>query len=424
MMNLLPKAYIHRTLFRVLLYTVLFLSVISCDRQERNSDESLDVSVIIDMSAPDMVSNFEIGLTHTHGGWEDGHPDAVARVKGLLEEAKIRYQNTHIMGWGVGNPQPAPDEYSWSSLDSRMDLIRSMNGTIPVITFCTAPGWMKTGGEDWDMEDGVAEEHVEDFANLCREIALRYPDVKYFQVWNEFKGYRAEGGSKQIERFTTMYNAVYDAVKSARPDAKIGGPYMPKGGSDVSDVHRKDVEYWLENSKGADFFTFDGWLEGWPPGGHTEEWMMSRTDFFGRLTDQFQELTNLPMWISEYYAGRNDSEEFTAANHASTYYHSLKSGARMALLWDGGGLGALFSDTETADGGQPTMHLSVVKIFNEHFGPGTQLYKAELSSDDLEVLASREKILLINKSPEAVSVDLDGQELSLQGYEVRVVDTP
>lgn len=423
MMNFLPKTYIRRILFPA----ILIVSIIGCGPQEKAVDELPDVTVTVDLSAPDMVSNFEIGLTHTHGGWEDGYPDAVARVKGLLEEAKIRYQNTHIMGWGVGNPEPAPDEYSWSSLDSRMDLIRSMDGTIPVITFCTAPGWMKTGGEDWDMEDRVADEHVEDFADLCQAVALRYSDVEYFQVWNEFKGYRSwenDIETKDIERFTEMYNAVYDAVKSVRPDVKIGGPYMPKGGSDVSDSHRKDVEYWLENSHGADFFTFDGWLEGWPPGGHTEEWMMSRTGFFGGLTDQFQELTDLPMWISEYYAGRSDNPEFTAANHASTYYHSLKSGTRMALLWDGGGLGALFSDTETADGGQPMPHIYVVKAFHEHFGPGTQLYKTQSSSDDLEVLASQEKILLINKRPDAVSVSLNGTEFSLQGYEVRTVNTP
>ncbi len=79
------------------------------------------------------------------------------------------------------------------------------------------------------MEERVADEHVRDFANLCRAVAQHYPQVEYFQIWNEFKGYWAKGGW-DVERFTLMYNAVYDAVKAVRPDAQIGGPYLSLGG--------------------------------------------------------------------------------------------------------------------------------------------------------------------------------------------------
>ncbi|MBI4661878.1 MAG: hypothetical protein HY735_23910 [Verrucomicrobia bacterium] len=382
-----------------------------------------DVTVTFDRHAPSGVSKLEIGITHTHGMWENGHPEAVARVKRLLEDAKLRCQNQHLMGWGANNPQPAPGVYNWASLDKRMDLIRSLTNSMPVLTFCSAPGWMKTSGKDWNMEDRVAEEHVEDFAALCRAAAARYADVAYFQVWNEFKGYRSRGG-RDVERFTALYNAVYDAVKAARPDAKIGGPYLPMGGRDLSIADREVIQYWLQHSRGADFFMFDGWLEGWPPGGKPEQWMMGRTRFFGNLADQFQTMTNLPMWVSEFYGGRSENPQFTAANHASCYYHALKSGTRLVLLWDGAGLGQLFSRTGTAEGGQPTPHYFVVKAFNRHFGPGTQLFKTVSSSDEVEVLAAREKILLINKRPDAVVLRLGGQELSLAGYEVRLLDTP
>lgn len=415
--------------FLPLVMNVLMLPlIIGCNQKEqihKDEDNIPVVTVTVDLSSPDIISNFSIGITHTNYMWENGKTSAVALVKKLLEEGGIHYQNEHIMGWGADNPEPTPGNFSWTSLDKRMNLIRSISGTIPIITFCSAPGWMKVKGTDWNMEDRVADEHVADFALLCQKVALRYPDVKYFQVWNEFKGYRSWVGSvetKDYLSFLKMYNAVYDSVKAVRPDAKIGGPYMPMGGNAISESDKMVVDYWLKNCAGADFFTYDGWLEGWPPGGKTEEWMMGRTSYFGDLTKQFSAMTNLPVWISEYYAGSNSSPEFTAINHASTYYHSLISGSHMALLWDPFSYGKLFSKTDVETGGQPTPNYFVVKIFNTYFGPGTQLYMVSSSSADIEVLASREKILLINKRPAAVSVMLNGKPVSLAKYEVKLVD--
>jgi outer membrane protein assembly factor BamB len=382
-----------------------------------------EVTVTIDYHNPSVVSQLEIGVTHTQAMWENGHPDAVARVKKLLEDAGIRYQNLHIMGWGANNPEPSSGVYSWSSLDRRLDLIRSMANTIPVITFCTAPGWMKASGRDWNMEERVADEHVQDFADLCRAVALRYRDVEYFQIWNEFKGYWIKGG-RDVERFTVLYNAVYDAVQAARPDAKIGGPYLSMGGRSLSANDRQVLDYWCRHGRGCDFLTFDGWLEGWPPGGKTEDWMMSRTRFFGDLVKEFRAMMERPVWISEFYGGRSKDPQFTAANHASCYYHALQSGARLALLWDGVGLGQLFTRTQTAEGGRPTPHYAVVQALNQYFGPGTQLYQTKSSSDDIEALASRAKIMLINKRPESVTVRLEGKEVSFEGYGVRVLDAP
>jgi hypothetical protein len=384
-----------------------------------------DVSVTVDWSTPEIISNFEIGLTHVHNQWDRGHPEAVARVKSLLGKG-IRFHNQHITHWGVDeNLMPGPGKYEWSSLDHRMELIRSIDNSVPVITFCGAPAWMKDHDPKakWQVEVRVRDENVPDFAALCQKVALRYPQVEYFQIWNEFKGYWIPGG-RDVERFTVLYNAVYDAVKVARPNVKIGGPYLSMGGRSLSVNDRQVMDYWRQHSRGADFLTFDGWLEGWPPGGKTEDWMMGRTQFFGDLGKEFQTMIERPVWISEFYGGRSKNPQFTAANHASCYLHALQSGARLALLWDGVGLGQLFTRTETADGGQPTPHYSAVQAFNRHFGPGTQLYKTQSSSDDLEVLASRAKILLINKRPGAVRVRLEGKELTLAGYEVRVLDTP
>jgi hypothetical protein len=369
-----------------------------------------DVSVTIDLSTPDVISRFEMGITYTQSNWERGNSTAVARAKALLEEAAVRFHNTHIMGWGVGSPEPSPGSYSWGGLDDRIDFILSVENVIPIITLCTAPGWMKTSGDDWAMNDRVANEYNDEFAELCAAVAQRYTEVDYFQVWNEIKGYW-----DYHDDFVTMYNVVYDAVKEARPDAQLGGPYS----------HSDIVDNWLQNNSGAEFINFDTWVEGWPPGGRTEEYQMERTTLFGDIAQEFRAKTDLPIWVSEYYAGgfESDNWDFICANHASCYYHSLRSTTRLGLLWNPEHY--LFSNTESSDGGRSTPLYDIVKTFNLYFGPGTQTYSTNSSSPDVEALASREYTLLINKLPVATTVNVNGEQtFNLDGYEVLLIDTP
>jgi hypothetical protein len=403
-----------------------------------------DVTVTVDLANPILVSKFQIGVTHTHYFWEDGHPTAVANARSLLVNGGVRYQNQHIMGWGANNPEPSPGVYSWTSLDDRIALILSMANTIPVITFCTAPGWMKTSGQDWNMDDRVADSHVDDFAALCATIAERYPAVNYFQVWNEFKGYWSSSlNNWDYVRYTTLYNAVYDAVKAVRPDAQLGGPYLcirgdgaitlgRSGTNTHSPIDSRDwdvLDYWMANKHGADFICFDRWLIDWHDGNYyTEAEEMLLTHFFGNVVGQLRAETNLPIWISEFYGGMDGDANFIAANHASCYYHCLLNDANLALVWNpeqGEIDNYLFTDTATSSGGQPTPHYYVVKAFNDYFGPGTQIYQATSSSpNEVEALASLDKTMLINKTSSALTVSLDGNDVSLAGYEVRVLDTP
>lgn len=151
---------------------------------------------------------------------------------------------------------------------------------------------------------------------------------------------------------------------------------------------------------------------------------MASTDYFGKIAGQFRSRTNLPIWISEFYAGWSSNPQFTAANHASCYLHALESGVSVVLLWDPElqQWNYLFTSTKTADGGRPSPHYEVVKIFNNNFGPGTNLYKTTSSSPDIEVLASAAKTLLINKQNANIIVRLNGYKVPLSPYEVRLVD--
>ena len=392
------------------------------------------IIVRVDRSATDGVSHFSIGVTHTGPKWEDGDPQAVVRAEELLARG-VKYQNQHLMNWGTADPEPKPGVFNWGSLDKRIALIRSMQG-IPVITLCSAPGWMNTSGQDRARQTGpytwadarVADDHVTDFAELSKQAALRHLDVKHFQIWNEYKGYWDKAtGNWDYKKFTDFYNAVYDAVKSVRPDAQVGGPYYPFNG-DPTPKAWKVIDYWLKHKHGADFVCFDGWVAGYPPTSASgeEAQKMRSTDYFGRIADEFRARTNLPIWISEFYGGWSGNPQFTAANHASCYLHALRRGVSVVLLWDAElqKWNYLFTSTKTADGGKPSPHYEVVKTFNDNFGPGVQLYKATSSSPDVEVLASATKMLLINKRNTTVTLAVDGRQVLLTPYEVRLVDGP
>jgi ABC-type cobalt transport system substrate-binding protein len=400
-----------------------------------------DVTVAIDLSKPLITSTFHAGVTHTHGFWEYGNQTAVERARTLLING-ISVQNQHIMGWGAGNPEPQAGAYQWNDLDHRVDLMRSIE-TPMIITFCTAPGWMK-GTDDWAMEEEVEDDHVDAFAELCAAIANRYPDVQYFQVWNEMKGYWSTAlNNWDYIRYTALYNAVYDAVKAARTDAKIGGPYLViqgdggaelgKSGQDTfAPIGSRDwtvINYWLQNKHGADFFCFDyGLIDYHDPNQYSKSEKMQLTHHFGRILQQIREKTDLPIVISEFYGGSDETDlQFTAANHASCYYHAIINNAFLGLVWNpqqGEIENYLFSDTQTADGGQPTPHYAVVKAINNYFSQGTQLYQTTTSSGDIDVLASADKTLLINKTETMLTVQINGETTTLNRYQVKVIDTP
>lgn len=391
------------------------------------------VIVKVDRSIPVGTSHFRIGVTFTGRRWTNGEPKAVQRAKDLLANG-LNLMNQHITIFGVGDPEPRPGVYDWRSLDKRMALIRSMHGT-PVITLCCAPGWMNSIGQTSPRRTGpyswavgrVTSNHIKDYAELCKKVALRYPDVKYFQVWNEFKGYWDKSTNYwEYKKYTNFYNAVYDAVKSVRPDAKLGGPYYPFDHPKAKDWIA--IDYWLKHKRGAQFVCFDGWIDGYPPtrSRKLEARKMTLTDYFGKIADQFRARTNLPIWISEFYGGWSSNPQFTAANNASCYLHALLSGVSVALLWGPANQkwNYLFTSTKTADGGRPSPHYRVVKIFNTDFGPGTRLYKATSSSPDIEVLASATRTLLINKLDANVTVRLNGYKLTMTPYAVRLVSSP
>ena len=409
-----------------------------------------DVSVSVDLNRPLLTSRFELGATYMHytlDSW--GNAAAVANGKGVLGAA-VRYHNQHIMGFGADNPEPSPGVYNWGSLDARMQTIRSMGGT-PVFTLCCAPTWMVdpswTAGTDWSkLEWAPLPQRYTDFANLARQVALRYPDVKYFQVWNEFKGLWSPGlNNWDYIAYTRLYNLVYDAVKSANPSAQVGGPYLVIEGTcsgpsawwascPITARNNTVLDYWLAHKHGADFIAVDRKTQdGHDPSRYTPAQLLAFTQTFHSVTQQLRAKTSLPVWWSENYFVGSSNWTYQAAGMASMLFQEVSAGASVSLLWEpqappgnpyGGNNENLFSNTLVAGGGQPYPTAQVYRDFHQYFGPGTQLYAATSSSPFIEVLASAQKTMLINLQPDAVQASVNGVPVALSGYQVMAMITP
>jgi hypothetical protein len=401
--------------------------------------------VFVDRAQPAGQSHLDVGLTYSKSTG-DSRADQSERSAPFTG---VKYHNIHIMGFGADNPEPAPGIYDWASLDARINQARSAGGT-PVITLCCAPTWMVDSGwkvgTDWSkLEAAPLPQHVDDFARLASTVARRYPDVRYFQVWNEFKGMWDDHAQNwDSVRYTILYNRVYDAIKAVSPDAKIGGPYLSIEGTGSSDSdwwsarpitsrNQQVLAHWLTHKHGADFIALDRAVVD-----HHDGTVYSNAEYF-EFTKQFasvvaqvRAMTELPIWWSETFFVESRDVALEAAGNASILYHALTSGASAALLWDpepepnpAVGMASEMVTRRAAvrpRSGQ-TMY-DAYGLFHRHFPSHTPLYRATASDAHVLVLASATATLLINQTERnlQVSVNGDSQSVELPRYGVRVLD--
>ncbi|MFJ9041341.1 xylan 1,4-beta-xylosidase [Streptomyces sp. NPDC102406] len=399
------------------------------------------------------------GFTHTEHSADEGSAAATERVEKLLGDRTLP-QNEAIMGWGADNPEPVKGRYDFDALDSRMEFIRR-SGSTPVITLCCAPDWMKggtpgAGTTDWSRESLEAApypEHYQDFANLAATVAKRYPDVRHFIVWNEFKGFwNDERGRWDYEGYTKLYNLVHKALKEVDKDIRVGGPYLvmdslsPKQDDGASDavegawgrMDQRIVDaftYWNKNKAGADFVVVDG-------SSYTNDDEMLPDEF--RATDKFTDVGGwlrertggLPLWWAEYYVEPADSDDdrkgwsepHRVAVQAAGLMAMAKGGATSGFYWNpetqrgDGCAGCLWRPTDRASGGRPLPMFGLLARFDEEFGPGTRFRGVDVAADDrpnVRVLADDKAVLVVNTLDRAISAEIDGERFQMRGYEVK-----
>jgi hypothetical protein len=381
----------------------------------------VSTSNITILKAPAATSHFMPGVTFTQ---LDTNLDS-QREQQLLASS-VGYVNTFIYGWGPDNPEPSAGQYDWSTLDQRMNIMRNISNlsggrTQLMISLCCAPDWMKS---DMNIDSAPNPQNYADFAELARQVVLRYTDVKYFQVWNELKGF------DNTSEYMQLYNAVYDAVKAARPDALVGGPYVGIGPNDIPDAV---TAQWLASKHGGDFVVVDG---GFDSQSAPDDFSDAQfyLDYASWLRQQPHGGATLPFGWAEWYPGTTqawgDAQHFNATM-ANALIDTLMSGASYALMWGAeGGVTGVYKEGDgqqmtPIDNGRPTAWYQTLKDFSDFFGPGTQLLAVKDSRQKpLTVLASARKTMLVNRLANTQSLTVNGHRVILKPYQVLLINTP
>ncbi|MHA5051664.1 GH39 family glycosyl hydrolase [Streptomyces sp. SD15] len=399
------------------------------------------------------------GFTHTQFSADTGNDTATERVQGLLEQQSLP-QIQHIMGWGAGNPEPSKGRYDFSEMDSRVDFVRRSGGT-PVVTLCCSPDWMKGGksGADntnWSqaaLETAPDPAHFKDFAALAATVAKRYPDVRHFVVWNEFKGFWNDAeGRWDYEGYTKLYNLVYKALKKVNEDIMVGGPYLVMDSVDPRQQHDASTtvkgtwgamdqrvldafDYWNTHKAGADFVVVDG-------SSYTKDDDLlpdefAATDKFTAVGEWVRARTHdLPLWWAEYYvepADGNDerkgwSETHRGAVQAAGLIAMARGGATSGFYWNpekekGSDCpGCLWTPTDGAGGGTALPMLDLLSRFSAEFPPGTTYKTVSVAPDDapdVRVLATDRTVLVVNTLDRSLSAEVDGKRFDMKAYDVK-----
>lgn len=451
-----------------------------------------DVRVAIDRSSPAGRSQFLPGITHVDNALDypsgNNNLAAIDHVKSLLGTG-VSVQNTPIMGWGLPDPWPdpsAPEPDNWAALDARMQFIVSAGG-VPVITLCEAPWWMKgqlqrdgatrvlTQADEWSnraFSSRILDDKMDMWLHLVQRVAERYMvapyNVRYFQVWNELKGYYDPitndydyktnagnpSGSYATHGYTFMYNRVYnrlmtvaDSLGISRGDVKVGGPYpvmdtwssaqqsnpstITKAYGTFDQRPLDVVMYWLQHKAGAAFISVDADITNKDSINIANAFTAS--DKFADVVRWIRSLNSsvypgaatLPIWLAEWYARPySDWADNSHSSAIKTYamMEFLKAGGAVALAWGGTDEGRagprLWTDTVQGGGTALPFYYSY-RDFKEYFSPGVQLYQTTVSPAGLvDAVASASTVMLVNKTPTAVVASVDGKIVSLAPYQV------
>lgn len=463
------------------------------ESQSQKTQQANQLLVTVNSSCLIGVSQYTPGMTHVDTTLiypaNATQEKVVSNVKALIK-GTIKYQNTHIMGWGMPDPWPNPTDRAptqWAALDLRMQLAVA-TGSQVVISLDEAPWWMKgelqdngsthplTAAEEWasvTYRSRILDNKMDAWLRLVESVARRYMvppyNARYFQVWNEMKGYSnplinnydytdSPGNPKgpyATHGYTYMYNRVYqrlmDVARSLHiptSSVMVGGPYVfvdlwsskdkhnasdivgPFGAADQRSLDT--IQYWMQHKIGAGFITFDSSVEDRDTGKVLADPCAS-AEVFGYITSWIRSLDpafypgsrTLPIWLAEWFAGPRDGHydpDHDDAVKTCAMIKFIKSGGAVALSWGGSDANSIDLGIYTT-AGVPRPWYGTLKALTNDFLPGTPLYQANVSDPNSVVaLASDRTIVLVNKTPQKLSAMVEQKPVSLGPYAVVVMN--
>ncbi len=380
------------------------------------------------------------GFSHTRFSVDSGPPEVTAIAERSLARGRI-IQNQHIAG--LRHPQPrALARQVRLGQHGQPDGRHQAVGRPPGHHLCCAPDWMvggKPGETDWEKNftQSPLRKHYKDFAKLAAAAAKRYPYVRHFIVWNEFKGFCNEGLKRwDYEGYTEMYNLVYDALEEGQPQDPGRRPLhqrhrparlevrglRPWGSQDQRGLDA--IRFWLKNKHGADFIVVDGTSES-SKGMYPDEFKALAK--FSAVNGWLKKQTKLPIWWAEWYFEPAESDWTTGrrlAVQAAAMIEFAKSGTAAALYWSPQGEGrecdgCLWTNLDQPKAGQPPPALTMLQDFARWFPAGTRLASVPTAHPSIRVLASSKKLVVVNTRGEETRASVDGKQLTLKSYEVR-----
>lgn len=254
------------------------------------------------------------------------------------KSSKAEVANIHLYGWGslwpFSGDAPSSEADNGFTVENRIKK-SSAEGQEVMITACCAPSTYNTTGKAWDLDNSrVKEEYEQAYANRVAQLVSKYPEIKYVQVWNEFKGYWGTD-TWDAASYTRFYNKVYAAVKAKRQSVLVGGGYVVLSAKEAYNnqiyngvtLDKRGVnalQYWLDNARGFDAVVLDAY---------------ARPDDFPKIMSYVRGMRGAngkPLWWAEFYNRPTADAPFSSAGSpydvASKIAPAMKPGD-MALYW-------------------------------------------------------------------------------------------
>jgi hypothetical protein len=121
--------------------------------------------------------------------------------------------------------EPEQGTFRWTQADR---ILRALNarGLAPVVTLWGTPEWANGG-----FGPNIAPTRASDMSAFAREVALRYPFVRYWVAWNEPNKPTWLKPASPETYVTRILDPLYRGIKSVAPaDRVAGGVTAPRGG--------------------------------------------------------------------------------------------------------------------------------------------------------------------------------------------------